>query len=123
MNYLRAIYNTFVPRATSPEDVAKARELVDSMISSSRVAVFSKTYCPYCTEAKRILHAETGGEGVNVVELDQRADGAVIQQYLAEKINKDRATVPQIWIRQQGIGGCSDLKAVQAQGKLATLLK
>ncbi|KAK4055250.1 hypothetical protein OIV83_000532 [Microbotryomycetes sp. JL201] len=122
MNYLRAVYNSFMPRATSPEDVAKARELVENMILSSRVAVFSKSYCPYCTEAKRILQAETGGEGVTVLELDQRADGSVIQQYLAERAQQTKVTVPQIYIRQQLRGGCSELKAIQSQGKLAGML-
>ena len=39
-------------------------------------------------------------------------------------INKagGRTTVPQIFIGEQHIGGCDDLHALEAQGKLDTLL-
>jgi glutaredoxin 3 len=41
-----------------------------------------------------------------------------------EMINKagGRTTVPQIFINEQHIGGCDDLHALEAQGKLDTLL-
>ena len=45
-----------------------------------QVAVFSKTYCPYCTKAKRAL--QSVGASAFVVELDERNDGDAIQAEL-----------------------------------------
>lgn len=36
-----------------------AKELVDKAIADNKVAVFSKSYCPYCKMAKSALN-ETG---------------------------------------------------------------
>ena len=80
--------------------------------------MFSKSYCPYCIKAKKIL---TGMVGFLTVELDQREDGNDIQSYLVEK-TKQR-TVPQIFIHQQFVGGCDDLTKKQASGELKSMLK
>ncbi|KAK4057619.1 hypothetical protein OIO90_001266 [Microbotryomycetes sp. JL221] len=106
MNYIRALVNSFMPRATSPEDVAKARELVEDMIASNRVAVFSKSYCPYCRDAKSILRQQVASpdSDLSVIELDHRSDGAAIQQYLADRVNQSRVTVPQIYIGKELVG-------------------
>jgi hypothetical protein len=45
----------------------------------SKVAVFSKTYCPYCTKAKRALAQYLKPQDIFVMELDQRGDGDDIQ--------------------------------------------
>lgn len=55
------------------------------IISSKKVAVFSKTYCPYCTNAKNALQLFNLSPNVyEVVELDTRNDGEAIQDYLKE---------------------------------------
>jgi glutaredoxin 3 len=48
------------------------------------------------------------------------ANGAAIQQYLAEKTGQ--RTVPNIFINQKHIGGCDDLLAAKANGSLQKLL-
>ena len=84
------------------------------MINSGQVLMFSKTFCPYCTEAKNIL--ASASVDVEVHELDIIPDGAEMQDALQE-ISKQR-TVPNIFVAGQHIGGCSDLKAKIDNGKL-----
>ncbi len=75
--------------------------------------VFSKSYCPYCNNTKRIL------DGLNAkykaYELNVEADGDDVQNAL-HKMTGQR-TVPNIFIGQVHIGGNSDLEAVVKSGK------
>jgi glutaredoxin 3 len=75
--------------------------------------VFSKSYCPYCNNAKCIL------DGLNAkykaVELNQEDDGDDIQNAL-QKMTGQR-TVPNIFIGQKHIGGNSDLESIAEKGK------
>ncbi|KAG6594793.1 Glutaredoxin-C3 [Cucurbita argyrosperma subsp. argyrosperma] len=91
---------------------------VQNVIFSNRIAMFSKSYCPYCMGAKRIfseLH-----EKPFVVELDLRDDGPQIQSVLLDLTG--RRTVPQIFVNGKHIGGADDLKAAVASGQLQKLL-
>lgn len=45
-----------------------AAALIQNAIKSSRVVIFSKTYCPYCTNAKRLF--DSLGEKYELYELD-----------------------------------------------------
>ncbi|KAI9814158.1 MAG: hypothetical protein M1832_005969 [Thelocarpon impressellum] len=92
---------------------AKAQAIIDD----NAVAVFSKSYCPYCKASKALL-TELGAK-FYLIELDQVDDGSDIQNAL-EKITGQR-TVPNIFIKQQHIGGNSDLQAKKAE--LPSLLK
>ncbi|GAA5980211.1 hypothetical protein JCM10908_001576 [Rhodotorula pacifica] len=105
----------------SQEQAQAAKDTVEGLVRSP-IAVFSKSYCPYCTEAKSILGSLGAGPRMKVIELDREALGGPIQQYLAEKAGASRVTVPQIYIKGQNIGGCSDLKKLQRDGKLSELL-
>ncbi len=80
-------------------------------------AVFSKSYCPYCSASKRLL--DDLGAKYFTIELDQVDDGAAIQAALAD-ISGQR-TVPNIYIGQKHIGGNSDLQS--KKGELKSLLQ
>ncbi|GEM06339.1 glutaredoxin 3 [Rhodotorula toruloides] len=58
-------------------------------------------------------------ETVEVLELNHEQNGSAIQQYLAERVGAARVTV---YIKGKPVGGCSDLKKLQAEGKLSSLL-
>jgi len=94
-----------------------AKTTAQGIIDDNPVAVFSKSYCPYCKATKSLL-TEMGAK-FYAIELDQVDDGAAIQDALAE-ITSQR-TVPNIFIAQKHIGGNSDLQAQKAQ--LPDLLK
>lgn len=92
------------PRQMSAETVAQVKQL----IATNDVFVASKSYCPHCSSAKRLLEKVT--PNAYVLELDTMEDGDDIQQALA-KITGQR-TVPNIFIKGKHIGGNSDLQAL-----------
>lgn len=82
----------------------------------TEVIMYSTGYCPYCTKAKALLNRK------NIPFTDIRID--INPELRDEMINKSgRRTVPQIFINGQAIGGCDELHALEAQGKLNELLK
>ncbi|KAG4305367.1 hypothetical protein PORY_000923 [Pneumocystis oryctolagi] len=95
------------------------KALVESILSNNKVVVFSKSYCPHCDKTKSLL--DSLNAKYHVLELDQRGDGKNIQQYLLELTGQ--ATVPNIFISRQHIGGNSDLEALQNSGKLEERLR
>jgi len=97
--------------------MSAAKTKAQDIINSNPVAVFSKSYCPYCKATKSLL--DEAGAKYFAIELDQVDDGAAIQAALKE-IN-GQSSVPNIYIKQQHIGGNSDLQA--RKNELADLLK
>ncbi|KAL8802512.1 MAG: hypothetical protein Q9182_003752 [Xanthomendoza sp. 2 TL-2023] len=97
--------------------MSAAKTKAQSIIDENAVAVFSKSYCPYCHASKKLLSDQ--GAQFFVIELDQVDDGADLQDALQE-INGQRS-VPNIYIAQKHIGGNSDLQA--KKGELPALLK
>lgn len=91
---------------------------IDSMLLSSTVAIFSKTYCRYCAEVKQ-LFADMKTPSV-VMELNNEPDGGELQNEL--KTRTGSSTVPSVWINGKFIGGCDDTRALHKSGKLAELL-
>jgi glutaredoxin 3 len=97
--------------------MSAAKTKAQSIIDDNAVAVFSKSYCPFCKASKALL-SELGAK-YYTIELDQVDDGAAIQDAL-EEISGQR-TVPNIYIAQKHIGGNSDLQGKKSE--LPTLLK
>ncbi|KAI9486173.1 MAG: putative GRX1-glutaredoxin [Benjaminiella poitrasii] len=96
-----------------------ASQMVDDYIKSSKVMVFSKTYCPYCDDAKELLNRLK--VKYEHLELDDMgAMGRLIQEDLLVKTGQ--WTVPNIFINQQPMGGCDDLHRLHSSGQLDDLL-
>ncbi|KAF3440750.1 hypothetical protein FNV43_RR19036 [Rhamnella rubrinervis] len=98
---------------------SSASAFVHNVIYSNKIAIFSKSYCPYSLRSKRVfseLH-----EQPYVVELDLRDDGAQIQSVLLDLVG--RRTVPQVFVNGKHIGGSDDLKAAVLSGQLLKLLE
>jgi len=99
---------------TTPSIAMEAvQKKTQALIDENAVIVFSKSYCPYCNNSKRIL--DELNAKYTAVELNQVDDGDDIQSALL-KITGQR-TVPNIFIGQVHIGGNSDLEAVVKNGK------
>ncbi len=79
------------------------------------VTIYTKSWCPYCQAAKELLTRK----GVSFVEIDV-ADPQ--QQAAMAQRAGGRRTVPQIFIGATHVGGCDDLHALDAAGKLDPLL-
>ncbi|KAL8286271.1 hypothetical protein RQP46_004759 [Phenoliferia psychrophenolica] len=122
-NSIKSVIGSFLPAGTSPEQAAQAGVLVEDLISNNAIAVFSKSYCPYCVRAKDLLKSLGQEANTKTVELDHVSNGSAIQEYLATRAQKGRVTVPQIYIHQKLVGGCSELQALHSAGKLEALLK
>ncbi|KAI1869932.1 hypothetical protein JX265_003238 [Neoarthrinium moseri] len=99
--------------------MSAAKELAQKYIDENAVAVFEKTWCPYCQETKATLKALKAN--VEFIQLDKRDDGSAIQDALVE-ISGQRS-VPNIFINKKHIGGNSDLQETRHKGKLDDLLK
>jgi glutaredoxin 3 len=80
------------------------------------VQIYSTRVCAYCIAAKRLMNAR----GIAYDEVDVSGDDAK-RQWLVETTG--RRTVPQIFIRGQGIGGYEELAALDGSGRLAEMLK
>lgn len=91
---------------------------VQELIKTEKVFIASKTYCPYCTSAKKLI-LEVYPEAY-ILELDNIEDGDDVQNALTE-ITGQR-TVPNIFINGKHIGGNSDVQALGKE-KLKALLK
>ncbi|XP_003383007.1 PREDICTED: glutaredoxin-1-like [Amphimedon queenslandica] len=96
-----------------------AKELVDKILKENKVAVFSKSYCPYCKMAKASLN-ETGVK-YYLMEMEDRPDCDAIQNYLAQLTGG--RTVPRVFIGGVCIGGGSETQEMQRSGELVAKLK
>ena len=82
----------------------------------AEVKIYTKTSCPACVLAKEILTKK--GVSFKEVVLDDKPDE------LEALINRTRMrTVPQIFINDQLIGGCSDMMDLDKKNQLDQLLK
>ncbi|KAH8168215.1 hypothetical protein CIB48_g39 [Xylaria polymorpha] len=97
--------------------MSAAKDKAQKIINENAVAVFSKSYCPYCNASKQLLNSL--GAKYYSIELDKVDDGAAIQSALQEL--SGQTTVPNIYIAQKHVGGNSDLQA--KSGELKTILK
>lgn len=99
---------------------AAARQLVKELIASNKVMVFSKSYCPFCMQAKSLLR-QAGVQDMGVIELEQRLDGSNIQDVVREMTGNP--TVPSVFIAHKFIGGSSDVQDKFNSGELMRLLE
>ena len=84
---------------------------------TSRVLMYTTAVCPYCIRAKQLLKARGVTEIEEVrVDLDPERRDEMMQK-------TQRRTVPQIFIGDTHVGGCDDLYALDAAGKLKPLLE
>lgn len=81
-----------------------------------KITIYSSLFCPYCHRAKALLtHKGAQYDEIDVdtvpgarPEMTKRANGGY--------------TVPQIFIGERHIGGCDELYALDAAGKLDAML-
>ena len=84
---------------------------------SAAVLMYTTAVCPFCVRAKQLLTAR-GVAQIEEVRIDL---DPVRREEMMEKTK--RRTVPQIYIGETHVGGCDDLYALDAAGKLLPLLE
>ena len=86
-------------------------------MATPSIVMYSKTTCPFCHEAERVLRARGVSEFEQIqIDLDPGRRQEMIDR-------SGRRTVPQIFIGDTHVGGCDDLIALDASGGLAAMLK
>ncbi len=80
------------------------------------VEIYTKSTCPYCIRAKKMLDMK----GVQYREYEVAGDQAKLNEMIER--SGGRSTVPQIFVDGRHIGGCDDLFSLEMDGKLADLL-
>ena len=83
---------------------------------AAAVTIYTKSYCPYCHAAKDLLVKK--GKAFEEIDVTTDREG----QAAMTKRAGGRTTVPQIFIGTTHVGGCDDLYALDAAGKLDPLL-
>ncbi|GET35547.1 glutaredoxin 3 [Microseira wollei] len=83
---------------------------------AANVEIYTWSSCPFCIRAKGLLNKK----GVQFTEYCIDGDEAA-RAKMAQRAN-GRRSLPQIFINDQHIGGCDDLHALDAQGKLEPML-
>jgi glutaredoxin 3 len=85
-------------------------------MSSPAVVMYRTHWCPYCLRAKALLDRK--GVPVEEIDIDERPEARA--QMIARS---GRTSVPQIFIGETHVGGCDDLHALDAAGRLDVMLK
>ena len=99
-----------------------AQTFVNSKIQSGKVVVFIKPTCPYCRKTQELLSQLPFKQGLlEFVDITAAGNISEIQDYL-QQLTRAR-TVPQVFIGQECIGGCTDLVNMHERGELLTRLK
>jgi glutaredoxin 3 len=84
---------------------------------AANVEVYTWRTCPFCIRAKALL----ARKGVEFTEYSIDGDEDA-RDKMAQRANGKRS-LPQIFINNVHIGGCDDIHALDAKGKLDELLK
>ena len=80
------------------------------------VTIYTRVMCGYCSAAKRLLDKK----GVSYTEHDA-SFSPDLRREMIQRANGG-STFPQIFIGDVHVGGCDDLHALDAQGRLDGLL-
>lgn len=106
-------------------EIMASPEFVDQAVSDNPVLIFSKTFCPYSTKAKRAV-TEAGSKVVGfvepfVVEINQRLDGRELQEALYKKTG--RRTIPLVFVGGLFVGGAEDVLRLHESSVLSQMIR
>ena len=82
----------------------------------AKVIIYTTRFCPYCVRAKQILDSKS--VDYNEIPVDGNPE---LRSEMTAKAN-GQYTVPQIWIDEYHVGGCTDLMALERSGSLNEML-
>ncbi|MFP1631193.1 glutaredoxin 3 [Zhengella sp. ZM62] len=80
------------------------------------VTIYTRMFCGFCTAAKRLLDSK----GVSYTEHDATYSPD-LRREMVER-SQGGSTFPQIFVGDVHVGGCDDLHALDAAGRLDGLL-
>lgn len=83
----------------------------------AKITIYTTRLCPFCVRAKHIFK----NKGVHFDEIPVDGNRELRQQMT--KLAGGVRTVPQIWIDEYHVGGCSELMMLDAAGELDKLIE
>jgi glutaredoxin 3 len=86
------------------------------MSAMQPITIYTTRFCPYCTAAKDLLRKKSAAFSEIDVTGDRDGRAAMVRRA------GGRTSVPQIFVGDTHIGGCDDLYALDADGRLDPLL-
>ena len=82
----------------------------------SQVVLYGTRFCPFCIQARRLLN----NKGIEFEDIPLDSDP---QLRSAVMDRSSRHTVPQIWIGDDHLGGFTELRDLDMQGGLDSLIR
>lgn len=82
----------------------------------SKIEIYTWQYCPFCIKAKTLLKKK------NIQFTEYKIDGDEAAREEMSLRASGRRSLPQIFINDEGIGGCDDLYELEKENKLDNLL-
>src|SRR3990172_7664732 len=79
------------------------------------IEIYTRSWCPYCEMAKRLLRSK----GQEWTEIDVECEPGRAEEMIERS---GRRTVPQIFIGDRYVGGFDDLATLEDEGRLDALL-
>ncbi|MEL6225018.1 MAG: glutaredoxin 3 [Cyanobacteria bacterium J06626_14] len=86
-------------------------------MAAATVEIYTWSMCPFCVRAKALLNKK----GVPFTEYCIDGDEAARDEMA--KRSRGHRTLPQIFINDQHIGGCTELYELEQEGRLNLLLE
>lgn len=83
---------------------------------AQKVEVYATLLCPFCYRAKKLLQKK----GVAFEEIDVMLQPGKRQEMMER--SGGRSSVPQIFVDGKHVGDCDEIHALEAQGKLDSIL-
>ena len=93
--------------------------ILDTIIDSSKICIFSKESCPYCIRAIHLLKTKYNITP-QIIDIGKSSQGPQISQAL-QTITRQN-TVPNIFIFGKHVGGYSQLETLSVTGELYFML-
>ena len=81
-----------------------------------KVVIYTGPMCNYCSAAKHLLNKKK----ITYTEFDIGIDSSKMQEM--QERTKGARTIPQIFIGETYVGGYNELKSLEREGKLNSLL-
>ena len=82
-----------------------------------KVEIYTWQYCPFCIRAKALLSQKA------VAYEEYKIDGNEVARREMQLRADGRNTLPQIFIDNQGIGGCDELYELESNNDLDKMLQ
>ncbi|MDY7004882.1 MAG: glutaredoxin 3 [Cyanobacteriota bacterium] len=84
---------------------------------AANIEIYTWSTCPFCIRAKALLDKKQADYQEYTIDGDDAE-----REKMAKRAN-GRRSLPQIFIKDEHIGGCDDLYELEDQGKLDQLLE